>query len=108
MSDRTSTPRSQPAQVVFIRAARPVTQGVVPNDAREDDRYERPIEEVKNAWREVTKQLTEIISTTDSSMAGKFKLSEVAIGVKISSKGSLFGIVEAAAEASIIVKITPV
>lgn len=98
MSDRTGAARKQPDQVVFIRAPRPVA---------EEDQYARPMGDVKDAWRAITKQLAEIMSATDSSMTGKYKLTEVAVGLKISAKGSFFGIVESAAEASIVVKIVP-
>jgi hypothetical protein len=65
------------------------------------------MDKVKEAWREVTKQLGEIISATDQSMLGKYKLAEVAVGIKLGAKGKLFGLAEASAEASIVVKIVP-
>jgi hypothetical protein len=104
VSDRAGTQRHQPDQVVFVRAARPAT---TPGLGPEDAQFAVPIKDVKDAWRDVTKQLAEILSATDSSLTGKFKVTEFAVGVKVSGKGSLFGIVEAAAEASIVVKIIP-
>jgi hypothetical protein len=91
-------------QVLFIarEAAPPV--GEVKLHAFKENVLTRPLEEVKDDWRVVSRQVIELVEETEREVSGKkYLLDQVTVGLGFNAKGKLAFLAEAGVEASVTV-----
>lgn len=99
-----STENRDQDQVLFIarEAAPPV--GKVELHAFKEKVLTRPLEEVKDDWRVVSRQVIELVEETEREVSGKkYRLDQVTVGLGFNAKGKLAFLAEAGVEASVTV-----